>query len=95
MKKEEISNLLDSASKAAELIREYIKEEKPIHVASHYDADGLAAGGIMGKCLARLGGKFRIRIERWLDEKVINEIAATEEDMLMIFTDFGSGDLNL
>jgi RecJ-like exonuclease len=95
VKKEEISNLLDSASKAAELIHEHIKEEKPIHVASHYDADGLAAGGIMGKCLARLGGKFRIRIERWLDEKVIKGIAATKGDTLIIFTDFGSGDLNL
>lgn len=93
--KKEINDLLNSASEAAKLIREYIEKEKPIHVSSHYDADGLAAGGIIGKCLARLGGKFRVRIERWLDENVVEGIAVTEKDTLIIFTDFGSGDLNL
>jgi len=93
--KKEINNLLNSASEAAKLIREHIEKENPIHVASHYDADGLAAGGIIGKCLVRLGGKFCVRIERWMDEKVIERIAATGKNTLVIFTDFGSGDLNL
>jgi len=91
----QINGLFKSASKAANLIREYIDEEKIIHVASHYDADGLAAAGVMGQCLVRSGGKFRVRIERWLDNNVIDRITAGEKNVLTIFTDFGSGDLNL
>ncbi|NIR86590.1 DHH family phosphoesterase [Candidatus Bathyarchaeota archaeon] len=94
-KKEQIKNLLKSASEAANLIREYVEEEKTIHVASHFDADGLAAAGVIGKCLARLGGRFLIRVKKWLDEKVIDETATAEKTTLTIFADFGSADLNL
>jgi len=95
VKKEQKNSLFKSASEAASLIREYVEEEKTIHVASHYDADGLAAAGVMGKCLARLGARFRLRVERWLDENVIDGIATAGKTALTIFTDFGSGDLNL
>ena len=95
VKKKQIKGLLKSASEAANLIREYIEEEKTIHVASHYDADGLAAAGVIGKSLVRLGGRFRVRIERWLDENVVDGIATAGKTALTIFTDFGSGDLNL
>jgi len=95
VKKEQTNGLLKKASEAANLIREYVEEEKTIHVASHYDADGLAAAGVMGKCLVRLGGRFRVRVERWLDENVIDGIATVEKTALIIFTDLGSGDLNL
>ncbi|UCE16092.1 MAG: DHH family phosphoesterase [Candidatus Bathyarchaeota archaeon] len=95
MKKKQFNSLLKSASEAANLIREYIEEEKTIHVASHYDADGLAAAGVIGKSLARSGGRFRLRVTRWLDENMIDGIATTEKTALTIFADFGSGDLNL
>jgi len=95
VEKQQINGLLKSVSEAANLIREYVEGERTIHVASHYDADGLAAAGIIGKCLVRLEGKFRLRIERWLDENVVEGIAAIEKEALTIFTDFGSGDLNL
>jgi len=95
VKKAQINSLLKSASEAANLIREYVEEDKTVHVASHYDADGLAAAGVIGRCLVRLGGRFRIRIERWLDENVIDGIATAEKTALIVFTDFGSGDLNL
>jgi len=95
VKKEQINGLLKSASEAANLIHEYVEEEKTIHVASHYNADGLAAAGVIGKCLVRLGGRLRIRVERWLDKNVINGIAAAEKTALTIFTDLGSGELDL
>jgi single-stranded-DNA-specific exonuclease len=95
VKKEQINGLLKSATEAANLIREYVEEEKTIHVASHYDADGLAAAGVIGKCLVRLGGRFRVRVERWLDENVIDGIVTAEKTSLIIFADFGSGDLDL
>lgn len=95
MKKAQFTSLLNSTSEATKLICEYVEEGKSIHVISHYDADGLAAAGILGKCFARIGGKFRVRIERWLDQNVVDGIAGAEKNALVIFTDFGSGDLNL
>ena len=65
-----------------------------IHVFSHLDADGVAAAGVMGKTLYRLGAKFRIRITQQLDEKIIDEIVA-DKPQLVILTDFGSGYLDL
>ena len=94
VKKEHVEALLDVASKAARLILKYVEEEESIHVVSHFDADGLAAAGIIGTALARLGGKIRIRIEKWMDENVVDEIAA-EKPPLTIFTDLGGGYLNL
>ncbi|MFQ6073891.1 MAG: DHH family phosphoesterase, partial [Candidatus Bathyarchaeia archaeon] len=91
---EQLVSLLNNAKQAAELIRKTAERGEFIHVFSHLDADGLAAAGIMGKALARLGALFRIRITRWLDEKVAKGIAADKPD-LIIFADFGSGNLDL
>jgi single-stranded-DNA-specific exonuclease len=58
------------------------------------DADGLAAAGIIGRSLARIDAAFRIRIERWLDEKILMSLLA-DKPSLLVFCDFGSGDLDL
>jgi len=76
------------------LIRQQVENDGFIHVVSHLDADGLAAAGVIGSALARLDATFRIRIERWLDEKVVDGIIA-DKPSLIIFTDFGSGDLDV
>ncbi len=89
-----MENLLESASEAATLILENVEENKTIHVASHLDADGLAAAGIIGRALFRLGATFRLRIERWLDEEIIHNLA-NEKPPLTIFLDLGSGYLKL
>jgi len=65
-----------------------------IHVVSHLDADGLAAAGVVGTALARLNATFRIRIERWLDERIVESIIA-DKPSLVVFSDFGSGDLDV
>jgi RecJ-like exonuclease len=92
--KEQLDSLQNSAKQAAELILKTIENAEFIHIVSHLDADGLAAAGIIGKALARLGAFFRIRIERWLDEKVAGSIAA-DKPALIIFADFGSGNLDV
>ncbi len=92
--KEQISNLLNNTSEAADLISRHVENEEVIHVTSHFDADGLAAAGIVGSSIVRSGGKVHIRVERWIDERVVNEIAA-QKPSLTIFTDFGSGYLDL
>jgi RecJ-like exonuclease len=94
VEKEQFDALVKDASEAASLILKYVEKDEVIQIASHVDADGLAAAAIMGKSLLRLGGTFRIRVSKWVDEKVIEEIAA-EKPPLTILTDFGSGYLDL
>jgi RecJ-like exonuclease len=89
-----ISGFLDSAEQAAKTILETVKADGFIHVFSHLDADGVAAGGIIGKALFRLDARFRIRITQWVDEKIVNEVLS-DKPQLIIFTDFGSGYVNL
>jgi len=92
--KKQIADLTSDASEAADLIREHVEKGDTVHVHSHVDADGLSAAGIMGKALLRAGARFRLRLERWMDEKVADRIAE-ENAALTIFTDMGSGYLDL
>jgi len=92
--KQQIDLLTKDASEAAYLILAHIEKGDIIHVSTHIDADGISAGGIMGKALLRAGAKFRLRLERWMDEKVADRIAE-ENAALTIFTDMGSGYLDL
>jgi len=85
---------LKSAAQAADTIKKQVENGGFIHVVSHLDADGLAAAGIAGTALARLDATFRIRIERWIDEKIVDGILA-DKPSLIIFSDFGSGDLDV
>jgi len=94
VKREQIDALMKDASEAASLIKNCVKEDEVIQIASHIDADGLAAASVIGKALFRLGGTFRLRVTKWVDEKVIDSIAA-EKPSLIIFTDSGSGYLDL
>jgi single-stranded-DNA-specific exonuclease len=90
----QMSEFLDSTNRAAKTILEIVKEDGFIHVFSHLDADGVAAAGIVGKMLFRLDTRFRIRITQWVDEKIVGEILS-DKPQLIIFTDFGSGYMNL
>jgi single-stranded-DNA-specific exonuclease len=92
--KKQIADLMKNASEAADLIEQHIKRGDIIHVSSHIDADGISAAGIIGNALLRAGGRFRLRLERWMDEKVADRIAI-EKPPLIIFTDMGSGYLDL
>jgi len=89
-----IAEFLDSAAEAAKAISETVKENGLIYVFSHLDADGVAAGGIIGKTLFRLDARFRVRITQWIDEKIMGEILS-EKPQLIVFADFGSGYLDL
>jgi RecJ-like exonuclease len=79
----------ESVSKAADVMRQAVKEDFYIYVFSHLDADGIAAAGIIGKALYRLDARFRIRITQWVDEKLVNEIVE-EKPQMAVFTDLGS-----
>jgi len=76
------------------VLKKHADEGTFIHVVSHLDADGLAAAGVIGTALTRLDATFRIRIERWLDEILLDSIIA-DKPALAVFSDLGSGDLNV
>jgi single-stranded-DNA-specific exonuclease len=89
-----IDGFLTDAAKAAAVIAEIAKKDRFIHCFSHLDADGIAAAGVIGKTLVRQDAKFRMRITQWVDERIIGEILADKPD-LVVFTDFGSGYIDL
>ncbi len=93
MNENQITAFSDSATKAARTIRETVEEDGLIHVFSHLDADGVAAAGIIGKALARLNARFRIRITQWIEEKIIDVLS--DKPQLIVFSDLGSGYIDL
>ena len=84
----------NSAEKAAATILETVKQDGLIHVFSHLDADGVAAAGIIGKALFRQDARFRVRITQWIEDKIVGEILS-DKPQLIIFTDLGSGYVDL
>ncbi|MBN1323195.1 MAG: DHH family phosphoesterase [Methanotrichaceae archaeon] len=78
--------LIRICSKAAEDIR----RQSHVAVASHIDADGLTAAGIICAALDRQGIEHLPLFFKQLDATAIERIADLGED-LVIFTDLGSG----
>jgi RecJ-like exonuclease len=89
-----VMKFLEETKKAASLIQKHIERDSFIRVTSHLDADGIAAAGILGKVFARKDAYYKIRIEKQIDNYVIED-AASEDADLYIFTDFGSGYLDI
>ena len=63
-------------------------------VASHIDADGLTSAAIAATALERAEIPFETVFSKQLDEEEIASIAATDHDTVL-FTDFGSGQLDI
>ncbi len=91
---DQVASFLNSAETAAKTIRETVKQDGLIQVFSHLDADGVAAAGIIGKALFRLDARFRIRITQWIENKILGDVLS-DKPQLIIFTDLGSGYVDL
>ena len=63
-------------------------------LASHIDADGLTSAGIASTALERAGVPHDVVFSKQLDEDEIAGIAAHDHDTVL-FTDFGSGQLDI
>ncbi|WP_251328851.1 single-stranded-DNA-specific exonuclease RecJ [Haloplanus pelagicus] len=63
-------------------------------LASHIDADGLTSAAVAATALERAGIPFETVFEKQLDGAAIRRIAATDHDTVL-FTDFGSGQLDV
>jgi len=69
-------------------------ESDEVLLASHIDADGLTSAAVASTALERAGLDFETVFKKQLDETEIATIAAREYDTVL-FTDFGSGQLDV
>ena len=73
---------------------DHLRSADRVLLASHIDADGLTSAGIAAQALERAEIPFETVFEKQLDEEAIAGIAATEYETVL-FTDFGSGQLEI
>lgn len=78
----------------AEAAARRLREADEVLLASHIDADGLTSAAVATKSLERAGIPVTTTFEKQLDEDAIATIAATDYDTVL-FTDFGSGQLDV
>ncbi|WP_283402732.1 DHH family phosphoesterase [Halorubrum sp. DM2] len=85
-----VPDLADRATDCADRLREADR----VLLASHIDADGITSAAIASTALARAGVDHEVVFEKQLDADSIAGIAAREFDVVL-FTDFGSGQLDI
>jgi RecJ-like exonuclease len=71
-----------------------LREADAVLLASHIDADGLTSAAVASTALERAGIPFETVFCEQLDEAEVARIAATDYDTVL-FTDFGSGQLDV
>ncbi|UCD96311.1 MAG: DHH family phosphoesterase [Candidatus Bathyarchaeota archaeon] len=86
--------LIEDVKVANDHLSDAIDNDEPIHVISHLDADGLAAAGILGGALWRRNANLHLRVQQWMDEKIVAEIQSLHPS-LTVFTDMGAGYLDI
>ena len=77
---------------------EKIRKANKILIVSHYDCDGLCSAKILSSALKKEGKQIKVKIAKDISEKVIREVEDKFEKEtfdLIIFSDLGSGYLNL
>jgi len=68
-------------------------EAESVLLASHIDADGLTSAAVAATALERADVPFEVAFKNQLDDREIATIAATDHETVL-FTDFGSGQLD-
>jgi len=82
---------LDARADAA---ADRIRDADELLLASHIDADGLTSAAVASTALERADVPHEVAFEKQLDETAVASIAATDYDVVL-FTDFGSGQLDV
>lgn len=82
--------LIKHAKKAADLIK---REQGPIRILAHYDADGLTSSAIIIKALIREKKSFHLSNIKQIRDDYIEGLKGSKYN-LIIFLDFGSGSLD-
>ena len=78
----------------AEECADRLRAAEEVLLASHIDADGLTSAAVASQGLERADIPFEVVFSDQLDEAEIARIAATDYDTVL-FTDFGSGQLDV
>jgi len=68
----------------------YIQDASKIHIVTHIDADGIAAGAIASETLRRQGKEYSIECVKQLDESIMTRLSNAGHELVW-FTDLGSG----
>jgi RecJ-like exonuclease len=71
-----------------------LRDTDSVILASHIDADGLTSAAVAATALERAGIPFDVVFEKQLDAAAVDRIAAADHEVAL-FTDFGSGQLDL
>ena len=85
---------LERVREGAELIKMHIELGHTIRIISHRDADGITAGAILAKAVAREGGSFQLSIVKQVSEELIKKLAEERRE-IYVFSDLGSGSIEL
>lgn len=85
-----VSELADRAAACADRLR----GADSVLLASHIDADGLTSAAVAATALERADIPFEVVFSKQLDAEEIASIAAAEHETVL-FTDFGSGQLDV
>lgn len=83
---------LEEIEKVARISKPIFKQ-KTVKIFSHFDADGIVSAAIIMKMFLREKIPFQLRILKQLTNDKIDELNIDQNDFV-IFTDFGSGQLN-
>src|SRR6056297_2097172 len=78
----------------ADACAQHLRSADSVVLASHIDADGLTSAAIAATALERAEIPFRTVFSKQLDTEEIAGIAELEPDTVL-FTDFGSGQLDI
>ena len=83
------SGLVESAFESAQALRTASR----VLVATHIDADGIAAAAIAKVALERLGKPHEVRFFKKLDDAAIGSLRSSDADLVWL-TDLGSGSMS-
>ena len=71
-----------------------ILSQDSIRIISHYDADGITAGAILAKALARKYINFHLSLTKSLNIETVRKIK-NEDNSIILFFDMGSGQISM
>jgi RecJ-like exonuclease len=86
-----MKELMDLLNKASEKIK---STDSLIQIVSHLDADGVCSASLIASMLMELGKNFQITIVKGIKPQIIEDLKK-REPKLVVFTDIGSGYLDL
>jgi single-stranded-DNA-specific exonuclease len=86
-------DVFDTLHTRARACTNRLREASSVLIVSHIDADGLTSAAIAATALERAGIDTETTFANQLDEDALERIAARDEETVL-FTDFGSGQLN-